>query len=104
PGRFARLRHPPERSAAPDRPAEGVSMSSAISAPPEQGQLVQVRSRPWVVNVVKPSSLPSPALQLPGGGTQNLLTLSSVEDDGLGEEIQIVWEIEPGAKIVEKVA
>jgi ERCC4-related helicase len=74
------------------------------TSPPEQGQLVQVRSRPWVVNTVKPSSLPSPALQLPGGSTQNLLTLSSVEDDGLGEEIQIVWEIEPGAKIVEKVA
>lgn len=72
--------------------------------PPEQGQLVQVRSRPWVVNVVKPSLLPFPAMQLPGGATHNLLTLSSVEDDGLGEEIQIVWEIEPGAKIVEKVA
>ena len=72
--------------------------------PPEQGQLVQVRSRPWVVNVVKPSSLPSPAMELPVAKTQNLLTLSSVEDDGLGEELQIVWEIEPGARIVEKVA
>jgi len=28
-------------------------------------------------------------------GPQHLLTLSSVEDDGLGEELQIVWEIEP---------
>ena len=74
------------------------------TSPPEQGQLVQVRSRPWVVNVVKPSNLPAPAMQLPVGGTQNLLTLSSVEDDGLGEELQVVWEIEPGAKIVEKVA
>jgi len=74
------------------------------SSVPEQGQLVQVRSRPWVVNVVKPSSLPTPAMHVPVGGSQNLLTLSSVEDDGLGEELQIVWEIEPGAKIVEKVA
>ncbi len=74
------------------------------TSPPEQGQLVQVRSRPWVVNVVKPSNLPTPAMQLPVGGTQNLLTLSSVEDDGLGEELQVVWEIEPGAKIVEKIA
>jgi hypothetical protein len=33
-----------------------------------------------------------------------LLTLSSVEDDGLGEEQQVIWEIEPGARVIEKVA
>jgi hypothetical protein len=74
------------------------------TAIPEQGQLVSVRSRPWVVNDVKPSSLPTPAMKLPVAERQHLLTLSSVEDDGLGEELQVVWEIEPGAKIVEKVA
>ena len=72
--------------------------------PPEQGQLVHVRSRPWMVTGVKPSSLPTPAMKLPVSSQQNLLTLSSVEDDGLGEELQVVWEIEPGAKVVEKVA
>lgn len=71
---------------------------------PEQGQLVQVRSRPWVVNDIKPSTLPAPALNSPVGGLHHLLTLSSVEDDALGEEVQIVWEIEPGAKVVDKVA
>ena len=71
---------------------------------PEQGQLVQVRSRPWVVNEVKPSNLPSPAMELPVAKTQNLLTLSSVEGDGLGEELQVVWEVEPGAKVIERVA
>ncbi|MCX7418877.1 MAG: helicase, partial [Planctomycetia bacterium] len=79
-------------------------MTIATIATPEQGQLVQVRSRPWVVNLVKPSSLPTPAMKSPIGTQQNLLTLSSVEDDGLGEELQIVWEIEPGAKVVERVA
>jgi SNF2 family DNA or RNA helicase len=77
---------------------------NAVTAIPEHGQLVQVRSRPWVVNGVKSSKLPSPAMALPVAKTQNLLMLSSVEDDGLGEELQVVWEIEPGAKIVEKVA
>src|SRR5688572_11839238 len=77
---------------------------AVLVAPPEQGQLVQVRSRPWVVNDVKPSSLPTPAMKLPVGTPQHLLTLSSVEDDGLGEEVQIIWEIEPGAKVIEKVA
>src|SRR5690606_13387629 len=52
----------------------------------------------------KPSSLPTPAMNSPVGGMQNLLTLSSVEDDGLGEELQVVWEIEPGAKVIERVA
>ena len=37
-------------------------------------------------------------------GPEHLLTLSSVEDDGLGEELQVVWEIEPGARVIEKVA
>jgi superfamily II DNA or RNA helicase len=71
---------------------------------PEQGQLVQVRSRPWVVNAVKPSSLPVNALGPTIGGGQNLITLSSVEDDGLGEDLQVIWEVEPGAKIIERVA
>jgi hypothetical protein len=29
------------------------------------------------------------------------VTLSSIEDDGLGEELQVVWELEPGARIYE---
>lgn len=74
------------------------------TALPEQGQLVQVRSRPWLVSDVNPSCLPSSAMELPVSKPQNLLTLSSVEDDGLGEELQVVWEIEPGAKIIERVA
>ena len=77
---------------------------TAAPPAPELGQLVQVRSRPWVVNDVKPSSLPSPAMDLPVAKPHNLLTLASVEDDGLGEELQVVWEIEPGAKVIERVA
>src|SRR3954470_5372827 len=73
-------------------------------ATPEQGQLVQVRSRRWVVNEVKPSGLPVPAMELPVARRQHLLSLASVEDDGLGEELQVVWEVEPGARVIEKVA
>ena len=75
-----------------------------IASPPEQGQLVQVRSRLWVVNGVKPSGLPTSSMKSPFDSRSHLLTLSSVEDDGLGEELQVVWEIEPGARIIEKVA
>lgn len=57
-----------------------------------------------MVNEVKSSTLPTAAMELPLAKPQHLLTLSSVEDDGMGEEVQVVWEIEPGAKIVERVA
>lgn len=79
-------------------------MVTSVGHVPEQGQLVQVRSRPWVVNEVKPSTLPYPAMELPVAKPQDLLTFSSVEVDGLGEELQVVWEIEPGATISERVA
>src|SRR5436190_11491025 len=79
-------------------------MATAIAQPPEQGQLVSVRSRQWVVTEVLASSLPTDRLQSGIASPQNLLTLSSVEDDGLGEELQVIWELEPGAKVIEKVA
>jgi hypothetical protein len=79
-------------------------MSSAVAGPPEQGQLVSFRSRNWIVNDVRPSTLPPPALKPTFHGPQHLVNLASVEDDGLGEELQVIWELEPGAKIIEKVA
>ena|SRR6266498_914683 len=79
-------------------------MTVAVASPPEQGQLVSVRSRQWIVNDVRPSTLPTVALKPTFSGPQHLLTLSSVEDDGLGEELQVIWEIERGAKVIEKVA
>ena len=79
-------------------------MTTAVASLPEQGQLVSVRSRQWVVNDVRPSTLPPPALKPAFSGPQHLLTLSSVENDGLGEELQVIWEIEPEAKVIERVA
>ena len=83
---------------------EGIQDVKSYSSLPEYGQLIQVRSRSWVVNIVKPSVLPTSAIESPLANTQTLLTLSSVEDDGLGEELQVVWEIEPGARLIERVA
>src|SRR6516165_4977680 len=79
-------------------------MAVTVASPPEQGQLVSVRSRQWIVNDVRPSTLPAVALKPAFSGPQHLLTLASVEDDGLGEELQVIWEIEPGARVIEKVA
>lgn len=69
---------------------------------PDPGQLVQVRSRRFVVMDVKKSGLaPDPLRSL--AGPQHFVTLSSVEDDAIGEELQVVWEIEPGARVFERM-
>lgn len=73
-------------------------------SPPEQGQLVHVRQRQWIVSDVGKSSLPGGPLQPTNGHAEHLVTLSSVEDDALGEELQVIWELEPGAQVIEKVA
>lgn len=67
--------------------------------PPEQGQLVTVRNRRWSVLDVRPSSLPAPPSSLPTWEPQNVVQLASIEDDAFGEELEVIWEIEPGARI-----
>ncbi len=70
----------------------------AGSSPPEIGQLVEVRGRHWVVSDSAPSALP-PDVLAGESARQHLLTLSSVEDDALGEELRVVWEAEVGRRI-----
>jgi superfamily II DNA or RNA helicase len=68
---------------------------------PEVGQLVDVRQRRFIVTDVMASSLPRDPLALRQAGAHHLVTLTSVEDDALGEEIQIIWEVEIGAQVHE---
>jgi superfamily II DNA or RNA helicase len=63
---------------------------------PEPGQLVEVRRRQWVVADVASSKLES------ASASQNCVTLSSIDEDGLGEELEVIWEIEPGAQVIER--
>src|ERR1044072_8789706 len=75
----------------------------AVLAPPEPtepGQLAHVRGRMWVVGDVVRDSQAS----LDGRQVQHLVSLISVEDDATGEELRVVWEIEPGTKVVERGA
>ncbi len=67
---------------------------------PEAGQLVRVRGQQWVVRNVSTSHQPQDELaatRLPG---RTLVTLTSVSDDDLGDELTVAWEIEPGREIV----
>lgn len=69
---------------------------------PEQGQLVEVRKRQWVVAEVLRSGLPPDGLNGGPAHVQHLASLTSIEDDALGEQLQVVWEIEPGVRILER--
>src|SRR2546429_9316984 len=70
---------------------------------PEPGQLVHVRQRPFVVESVLASSGLPDALRQDGlTRSQHLVTLSSIEDDALGDRLRVIWEVEPGASIRER--
>lgn len=70
-----------------------------LKPPPEQGQLVTVRNRKWSVVDVRTSTLQAPDGAPVHWAPQNVVQLSSVEDDAHGEELEVVWEVEPGARV-----
>ena len=63
-----------------------------------------MRQRRYVVSALRQDRLPTDILALHNTPPQHLLTLTSVEDDALGEELQVIWEIEPGARLIERAA
>ena len=78
-------------------PTDTISKPVQLIGIPELGQLVAVRRRQWVVaEIVASEPINS------GYPPQHMVTLASIDDDALGEELQVVWEIEPGAHVIEK--
>ncbi len=74
-------------------------MSSIL---PEPGQIVIARQRPFVVTGIETSTLPLPTALDAAEQRQHLVELSSVDDEGLGEELSVVWELEPGVSCFHK--
>lgn len=70
--------------------------SVLLATAPEPGQLVEVRRRQWIVSDVDASAA-SPELP-----KRNLVKLASIDEDALGEEIEVLWELEPGAHVIER--
>lgn len=60
-------------------------------ATPGDGALVEVRGQRWVV-----SEPPEPG----AGDASTLLTLQSVEDGKYGESLKVIWEVEPGRRLL----
>jgi superfamily II DNA or RNA helicase len=74
------------------------TQSERFNQIPEPGQLVEIRRRQWVVTQIDCRSLTCKLERL-----QHLVTMESIDEDAMGEELQVIWQLEPGAKILERV-
>ena len=80
------------------------SLESDIAPVPEQGQLVVVRQRTYTVTDISQSSIATSVTSSVQPTGQHLVMLSSIEDDALGEELQVVWELEPGTSVQQSLS
>lgn len=67
---------------------------------PEPGQLVQVRRLHYAVSNVRQTNLSEATLGQKRRG-KHLVTLACIEDETLGEEAEVFWELEIAAKVYE---
>ena len=68
-------------------------MAEAFHSVPEIGDLVQVRSRRWIVTGIKPTPFTQET------SCQHRVDLSSIEEDSRSETANVIWEVEPEATI-----
>ena len=61
--------------------------------PPAVGELVQVRSRRWLVEEVTPSEIP---------GASAVVTLACADDDAQGQALRVFWDYEIDRRILEE--
>ena len=73
--------------------------SERAVAVPEQGNLVRVRDRYWVVESVRQSSRPADAMNPDGRTRHHLVGLAPIDDKGGSASLSVFWEIEPGTEI-----
>jgi hypothetical protein len=68
-------------------------------AVPAPGQLVTVRHRQWVAADVSRGEVASSDPHVLTGRSPHLVTLASIEDDAWDDELQVIWELEPGTVV-----
>ena len=73
--------------------------SQRAVAVPEQGNLVRVRDRYWVVESVRQSSRPLDPVSSNGWTRHHLVSLVPIDDKGSPAPLSVFWETEPGTEI-----
>ena len=66
---------------------------------PEQGNLVRVRDRYWVVESVRQSSRQPDSVSSNGWTRHHLVSLVPIDDKGSSAPLRVFWETEPGTEI-----
>ncbi len=81
--------------------AERVGGTPQTLAPPlpEQGQIVNVRGATWAVAEVITQGLPRSPADEGEPGLTHVVQLQSLEEDRLGQELAVVWELEVGQTV-----
>ena len=74
--------------------------ASRTPAPPETGQIVQVRGAIWAVTEVEAQGLPRSSADDGRPLLEHVVTLQSLDEDRMGEELRVVWELEVGNSVV----
>ncbi|MFI5503469.1 DISARM system SNF2-like helicase DrmD [Nocardia asteroides] len=69
---------------------------TALPEVPQPGQLVNVRGSRWAVADVRVQGLPRSPADEGAAGLTHVVSLQSFEEDRLGEELAVVWELEVG--------
>ncbi|MGV6991240.1 DISARM system SNF2-like helicase DrmD [Gordonia amicalis] len=70
--------------------------TNILDGVPEIGQLVTVRGAKWAVADVQQQGLGRSSADDSSAQLQHSVTLQCVDEDRLGHELRVVWEIEPG--------
>src|SRR4029453_1081856 len=75
---------------------DGPTSGLEIAEVPEIGQIVTVRGSNWAVVDVQQQGLGRSSADDAAAQLQHAVTLQSVEEDRLGRELRVVWELENG--------
>jgi superfamily II DNA or RNA helicase len=73
----------------------------ALTAPslPDPGQVVEVRGSTWAVANVRAQGLPRSPADDSAAQLNHVVDLQSLDEDSLGEQLSVIWELEVGHTI-----
>ncbi|GDY33657.1 DISARM system SNF2-like helicase DrmD [Gandjariella thermophila] len=80
-------------------PQEAVATTNGLPPVPDPGQVVNVRGSSWAVADVRQQGLPRSPADEGTAALTHVVSLQSLEEDRLGEELAVVWELEVGHTI-----
>ena len=83
----------------PQGTTSGTGREVALPPVPEPGQVVKVRGSTWAVSDVRRQGLPRSPADEGVPGLTHAVSLQSLDEDRLGHELTVVWELEVGHSV-----